>query len=349
MRMTVATPIDLTGLIQHTSVGSSQRASAHPPRLSPLTSPATAQLIPQRGGAALSALELSYFEQRFGYDFSKVRIHTDSKAAENAKAVQARAYTIGSDIIFGSGEYAPATAAGKRLLAHELAHVLQQAGGTEVTHGAPAAHGAEAMSASRMDTIRLHSLPNSPGIQRVSLPDVIDFLEWTNPLTFSTKAFYKLTGVELNLFQAAELTLRKSATKITMPNAYIAELARYARANPADGEILTSALAQSPSYYQGGWLLSVNGEASAITFGNSIFFRQAPPRVDTFIHEMVHINQYRKVGRVAFVETYFGMTFLTVLWRVVHGQPVDWMKDNPYEGDAYAMENRFNAWVSKHP
>ena len=61
-------------------------------------------------------------------DLSRVRLHTDSRAAESARAVNALAYTVGGDIVFGAGQYAPRTAAGRHLLAHELTHVLQQTG-----------------------------------------------------------------------------------------------------------------------------------------------------------------------------------------------------------------------------
>ncbi|MBW8739361.1 MAG: DUF4157 domain-containing protein [Streptomyces turgidiscabies] len=67
-----------------------------------------------------------FFEPRFGADFGQVRIHTDAEAASSARTEHARAYTVGEDVVFGAGRYAPETAAGKRLLAHELAHVLQQ-------------------------------------------------------------------------------------------------------------------------------------------------------------------------------------------------------------------------------
>ena len=63
--------------------------------------------------------------QRFGHDFSAVRVHTDSEAARSAAAMKARAYTVGTDIVFGNGEYRPSTGAGRSLIAHELAHVLQ--------------------------------------------------------------------------------------------------------------------------------------------------------------------------------------------------------------------------------
>src|SRR5215208_964157 len=79
-----------------------------------------------RGGAPLSREVRSYFELCFRHDFSDVRVHADGEAANAASAVRARAYTIGRNIVFGSGEYAPATTKGKRLLAHELAHVVQQ-------------------------------------------------------------------------------------------------------------------------------------------------------------------------------------------------------------------------------
>lgn len=65
-------------------------------------------------------------EPRVGYDFGEVRVHTDAKAAASARALHARAFTFGREIVFGAGQYAPQTAAGRRLLAHELTHVTQQ-------------------------------------------------------------------------------------------------------------------------------------------------------------------------------------------------------------------------------
>jgi Domain of unknown function (DUF4157)/Lysine-specific metallo-endopeptidase len=65
-------------------------------------------------------------ESRFGHNFSRVRVHTGENAAASAKAVGALAYTVGHNIVFGTGQYAPATLAGRRLIAHELTHVIQQ-------------------------------------------------------------------------------------------------------------------------------------------------------------------------------------------------------------------------------
>ena len=77
-------------------------------------------------GRPLDAGARAFMEPRFGHDFSRVRVHTDAKAAESAREMDANAYTVGHDIVFGAGRYAPGTRAGRRLLSHELTHVLQQ-------------------------------------------------------------------------------------------------------------------------------------------------------------------------------------------------------------------------------
>ncbi len=75
------------------------------------------------GGQPLPESTRAYFEPRFGQDFSQVRVHSDAKAAE---AVNARAFTVGKDVVFGPGQYAVGTGSGKKLIAHELTHVIQQ-------------------------------------------------------------------------------------------------------------------------------------------------------------------------------------------------------------------------------
>ncbi|WP_306533317.1 DUF4157 domain-containing protein [Geobacter sp.] len=86
-------------------------------------------------GTPLSQAERSFFEPRFGADFSRVRLHTGPAAEEMAGSLNARAFTVGTDIAFGAGEYAPATAEGQGLLAHELTHVVQQSeGGHHAQH-----------------------------------------------------------------------------------------------------------------------------------------------------------------------------------------------------------------------
>ncbi|MBN4077016.1 DUF4157 domain-containing protein [Mariprofundus ferrooxydans] len=78
------------------------------------------------GGQPLDSATRSFFEPRFGHDFSHVRVHTDSSSADTAKSINARAFTLGNHVVMGSGEYQPKSQLGQRLLGHELTHVIQQ-------------------------------------------------------------------------------------------------------------------------------------------------------------------------------------------------------------------------------
>lgn len=96
---------------------------------SPANAPLADRIRSLQGwGQPLTAPTRSFFEPRFGRDLTQVRVHTDARAAELATAVSAKAFTVGPDIVFGTAEYAPQEREGRRLLAHELTHVLQQGG-----------------------------------------------------------------------------------------------------------------------------------------------------------------------------------------------------------------------------
>ena len=97
------------------------------------SSPATAALAPpsvhevlRSPGRPLDSSVRGFMEARFKQDFGHVRVHDDARAADSARGVSALAYTVGRDVVFGAGHYSPETTAGKTLIAHELAHVLQQ-------------------------------------------------------------------------------------------------------------------------------------------------------------------------------------------------------------------------------
>jgi hypothetical protein len=83
----------------------------------------------------LDAATRHFMESRLGEDLSGVRVHTNTEAAQAAEAVSARAYTVGQNVVFGSGEYAPTTSPGRTLLAHELTHVIQQRGSNSSDRG----------------------------------------------------------------------------------------------------------------------------------------------------------------------------------------------------------------------
>lgn len=90
-------------------------------------------------GSPLDSGTRTAMEERLGHDFSDVRIHTGPKADESARSINAVAYTVGNDVVFGSGHYAPDTPGGQRTLAHELTHVVQQKSGP--VEGTPAPGG----------------------------------------------------------------------------------------------------------------------------------------------------------------------------------------------------------------
>ncbi|HEX5676131.1 MAG TPA: DUF4157 domain-containing protein, partial [Azonexus sp.] len=92
------------------------------------TAPASVDHALADSGRPLEPALRQDMEQRFAHDFSQVRIHTDAQAAQSARNVSARAYTVGQHVVFGAGEFAPDTRRGRQLLGHELAHTVQQGG-----------------------------------------------------------------------------------------------------------------------------------------------------------------------------------------------------------------------------
>src|SRR5260221_3570864 len=96
------------------------------PQQTPDEVPRIVQEVLTSNGQPLDTTTQAFMEPRFGYDFSQVRVHTDEQAVESAQAVNALAYTVGKDVVFAEGQYAPGTSEGQRLLAHELTHVVQQ-------------------------------------------------------------------------------------------------------------------------------------------------------------------------------------------------------------------------------
>lgn len=95
----------------------------------PTATPPIVHDVVSASGQRLDTTSRAFMESRFGHDFGRVRIHTDDTAATSAKEIGALAYTYGADVVFGAGQYAPQTVAGGQLLAHELAHVVQQGEG----------------------------------------------------------------------------------------------------------------------------------------------------------------------------------------------------------------------------
>jgi hypothetical protein len=138
-------------------------------------------------GQPLDMATRAFMESRFGHDFSGVRVHTDAKASESAQAVNAIAYTVGRNVVFGASQYTPQTNAGQRLIAHELTHVVQQTSGLQkatpmtssIEIGKPGdtfereADRVADQVASGTDKVPHNLVVSSPSIQRTCDPSAI--------------------------------------------------------------------------------------------------------------------------------------------------------------------------------
>jgi hypothetical protein len=159
------------------------------PKLPP-AAPGIVNEVLSSSGQPLDAATRDLIGSRFGYDFSRVRIHTDARAAESARSVSALAYTVGTHIVFAPGQYQPASAAGLRLLAHELAHTIQQGAAPRLTGG-------------DFPFLSRHTIGGPRILQRYTVPadlacgDVVDWLNSNSPYApewAETRCTYSFNG-----------------------------------------------------------------------------------------------------------------------------------------------------------
>lgn len=167
-------------------------------------------------GQSLDAGTRAFIEPRFGHDFSGVRIHTDTRAAESAKAVNALAYTFGKDVVFGRGQYMPETNKGRKLLAHELTHVIQQRGIVNTSPNnlklslSDTAHEREAEEIAesvQTETTASGSLSRSMGVVATYAP-VIHRFEASEHMRFGDQTIGALSSITETL-SSAETLLRR--------------------------------------------------------------------------------------------------------------------------------------------
>lgn len=131
-------------------------------------------VVASGGGQALDADTRSFMESRMGHDFGDVRIHTDAGASESAGSVQANAYTVDHDVVFKSDQWSPGTEHGRRMLAHELTHVVQQSAGP--VDGTPAPGGIRLSDPSdrferEAEMVADQVMAAPPGVQRAEDDD----------------------------------------------------------------------------------------------------------------------------------------------------------------------------------
>lgn len=118
-------------------------------------------------GLPLDDATRGFMESRFGYDFGQVRVHADEKAARSTEAVHALAYTVGKDVVFGAGQYQPATAGFHKLLAHELTHVVQQGRADALSQFGRAKGSARSVTGASSSLVQRQTPPAKPTSENV--------------------------------------------------------------------------------------------------------------------------------------------------------------------------------------
>jgi hypothetical protein len=168
-------------------------------------------------GQPLDAGTRAFMEPRFGHDFSQVRVHTGERAYRSAEAVNALAYTVGTELVFAAGRYAPGTEAGRKLLAHELTHVVQQASASppaRLTVGAaeaPAEQAAEAAAERAMQagSGSLKAEPLGQGVRQIQRqpadPGSTEAPAAT-PLAPGSEKKFSAEGVNVTMFRRCDST-----------------------------------------------------------------------------------------------------------------------------------------------
>jgi outer membrane protein OmpA-like peptidoglycan-associated protein len=143
-------------------------------------------------------------ETRFGADFGAVRIHADAAAAESARTIGAAAYTVGRDIVFGAGRYQPQSGAGQQLLAHELAHVVQQSRGGSAPPDAEARADRAANQAVQGELVSTQALGGAP-VALQAKPDDNPAADAGLPFPIKTLSGFALNSAALTTAHAADI------------------------------------------------------------------------------------------------------------------------------------------------
>ena len=178
------------------------------------TVPSVVEDVLRSPARSLDPTTREFFEPRFGHDFGKVSVHTDAQAAASAEAVDALAYTVGSDVVFGAGRYRPATAEGRSLIAHELTHVVQQASGAPRLAKAPP----EAKPAEEEDDELYKPLASTDELRARLLPPardrLLEALDRFDAITFLNR-LRALTQGERQFLEADPTFMKKLGERLS--------------------------------------------------------------------------------------------------------------------------------------
>lgn len=246
-------------------------------------------------GSPLDPDARTFMESRFGHDFSQVRVHDDARAAESARAVNAEAYTVGNNLVFGAGRYAPSSSGGRHLLAHELTHVIQQ--------------GAAARTSGTMQTLARQTVKkpsaDEGGAGAGGVPqEVIDHLKlregWRTTVYMDTRKFltvgmgHKLTRSELQKYSEGDTVPKATLDAWAQADAkvaYDAAVSQAAMAGITDQNLINALAAVNfqlgTSWYtehKKTWahIMGHRWEEAAREVSDSAWYSQTPVRVKDF-------------------------------------------------------------------
>lgn len=278
--------------------------------------PSIVQDVLRSPGQPLDTQTRAFMESRFGHDFSQVRIHSDARAVDSAQEVHALAYTVGRDVVFGAGQYAPATSEGRKLIAHELTHTIQQSsarGESAVPHitnpGDAAEQEAERASLLVSEGGVFHQvMAQTPGLARKAGGDTCDYDAIASAAKLAVPALNKAQGQILDYLKEDTDKKKKERTRAALESNFRGvdqktALAVWTRLGLIKTQIGPWTRATSDKKPEGGIAVSCADKddpkcATAIGLGGrssnavavcpSFFLSGTGERVKTIIHEFAH-------------------------------------------------------------
>ena len=147
------------------------------------------------------------------------------------------------------------------------------------------------------------------------------------------------------VFEGVVATSLAKSKRMSVPGEYSDLVHRYIAVNGDDGAWLARGLKAKPRFHSGGWILKLQPDAEAMTLDNDVFVREGRLPLRRYVHELVHVGQYKVFGRTDFLTTYFGLSAVTIAYRWTRGKPTDKMRSSPHEKSAYGTDKRFCEWA----
>lgn len=136
---------------------------------------------------------------------------------------------------------------------------------------------------------------------------------------------------------------RDTSTPFSVPLEFENELLDFVSEGLAEDRLLLEALKRQPRFHSGGYILMFQPQAEAMTLDRDVFV-EGPLSAATYVHEMVHVAQYGRLGPLRFLTLFFGETAAKIAWHFLHDLPFDPFKLSALERQAYAIQERFERW-----